>query len=75
LSGRRSVNHQRAQCPLPDFPRNASAKLRVRICREKNKSIGVEKNPAFSIKNGLFSGKNTANRWLIVTCGSSDSPG
>jgi hypothetical protein len=25
------------------------------------------------MKNGRFSGKNTSNRWLIVTCGSSDS--
>jgi hypothetical protein len=25
------------------------------------------------MKNGRFSGKNTSKRWLIVTCGSSDS--
>ena len=25
------------------------------------------------MKNGRFSGKNTSKRWLMVTCGSSDS--
>ncbi|HVL68144.1 MAG TPA: hypothetical protein VM364_12855 [Vicinamibacterales bacterium] len=41
--------------------------------REKNRLIGVWKYDAFSMKNGRFSGKNTSKRWLIVTCGSSDS--
>src|SRR5260370_20526109 len=43
------------------------------ICREKKRLMGVMKNHAFSMKNGRFSGKKTVKRWLMVTCGSSDS--
>ena len=41
--------------------------------REKNSVSCVWKKPAFSRKKGRFSGKNTSKRWLISTCGSSDS--
>ena len=41
--------------------------------REKKSLTGVSKKPAFSAKNGRFSGKYTSNRWLTVTCGSSAS--
>ena len=43
------------------------------IRREKNSSVGVWKKLAFSMKKGRRSGKVTSYRWLMVTCGSSDS--
>src|SRR5882757_5949414 len=58
---------------LPSFPVIRDPNCGSAICREKKRLIGVMKKPAFSIKNGRFSGKKTAKRWLTVTCGSSDS--
>ncbi len=57
----------------PSFPVARAPICGSPIRREKNRLIGVWKYPAFSRKNGRFSGKNTSKRWLIVTCGSSDS--
>ena len=57
----------------PAFPVRRTPNWGSATRREKNRVAGVWKKPAFSRKNGLRSGKNTSNRWLMVTCGSSDS--
>src|SRR6266581_1257595 len=50
---------------LPSFPVMRLPNCGLAIWREKKRLIGVMKKPAFSMKNGRFSGKKTAKRWLI----------
>jgi hypothetical protein len=67
LPGARSSLANAGHRPASHLARDPCAELGLAMRREKKRFSGVTNMPAFSMKNGRFSGKNTSKRWLIVT--------